>query len=161
MLTDRRRTEILLFPVWLLNVVECGVSPDKRDDDFYRCKRILAEAVAEALRGCCDTKANSLLRRVYRLHNALTEDYRRNGAHVDKIGLIALYTLQAVLEDGYLELVEGTPLSAAIHAIIEALSDAFAEARLDASAKKHAAKVIAHLQRDGYFSGVHIQREAA
>lgn len=161
MLTDRKRTEAALFPVWLVNILNSGVNEDKRDEDYHRCQDILAGAVDEAFRGLEDRKRAALLRRVARVHNAITEDYRRNKVSVDKIGLICLYALQAILESGYLELDEGSPLSSALTAIIGALSDAFAEARLDASARKHAGKLLVHLQREGYFDGVSIRREAA
>lgn len=159
-MNDRQRTEALLFPVWLLNILHCGVN-DKSTDDYKRCTEILGAATEEALKGCDERKRAALLRRVARVHNAITEDYRRNDVHVDKIGLIALYTLQAILEADYLVLEEGSPLSTAINAIIEALADAFTEQRLDASARKHAGKLLCQLQDEGYFWGVASQRGAA
>lgn len=160
-MNDRQRVEAALFPSWFINILSCGVSPDERDDDYYRCQRILATAVSEALRGCDEQKSNQILRRVSRVHNAVTDDYRRNDVSVIKIGLIALYALEAVLSADYLELTEGSPLALAIDAIIEALSASFAEPRLDASARKHAGKVLSHLKSLGYFESVTLQREAA
>lgn len=160
-LTDLRRVEIALFPAWLVNILDCGVSPERRDEDFEKCRGILVAARDEALRGCDDRKQNQILRRVSRVHNALTAEYRRSQARVDKVALICLYALQAVLDADYLELVDGSPLSDAIGAVIEGLDGAFAEARLDASARKQAVKLLAQLQREGYFSGVQIHREVA
>ena len=159
-MNDRQRIEALLFPVWLLNIIHCGVN-DKSTDDYKRCVEILGTATEEALKGCDDRKRAALLRRVARVHNAGTDDYRRNNVHVDKIGLIALYTLQAILEADYLVLEEGTPLAAAITAIIDSLSDAFAEPRLDASARKHASKLLGQLQDEGYFWGITTRKGAA
>lgn len=160
MTTDLRRTELLLFPVWLLNIIRCGVN-DKDTDDYRRCQEILVTSINEALKGCDERKAGALLRRAARVHNKITEQYRRNDVHVDKIGLICLYALQAVLESDHLVLEEGSPLSAAINAIVDALADAFAEPKLDASARKQAVKLITMLQREGYFDGVSVLMEAA
>lgn len=152
MLTDRQRVEILLFPLFFANILECGVKD--KDEEYDRCQLYLDEAILEALKGCDDKRVASLKRRAARAHNAITADYIKNKAHVDKIGLVAIYTLQAILDADYLVLDEGSKLSAAIEAIIAALSHAFAEARLDASARKHAGKMLSQLQAMDYFPGV-------
>ncbi|MCC3246729.1 hypothetical protein LG047_15620 [Methylocystis sp. WRRC1] len=159
-MNDRQRTEALFFPTMLLNIIDCGVT-DQEAEDFKRCRAYLIEANEETLRGCDDKRRRQLMRRVVRLHDALTEEYREHEARVDKVGLMVVYVLQAVLAADYLVLEEGSRLSVAIGAIIEGLGDAFSESRLDASARKHAAKMLAQLQREGYFAGVIFEREAA
>lgn len=74
-MNDRQRVEAALFPVWLLNILKCGVN-DKDTDDYRRCQSILASAVDEAFKGCDEWRRAQLLRRVARVHNQITEDFR-------------------------------------------------------------------------------------
>lgn len=158
-MNDRQRVEALIFPTFFLQVIRCGVR--EKDADYERCKGYLAEALEEALRGCDDKRRAQILRRTARLHDALTEEYRRAGQQVDKIGLTVLYTLQAVLDADYLVLEEGSRLAAAIDAIVQALGEALDEPKLVASARKQAARMLAHMQRLGVFEGVANDRRAA
>lgn len=90
------------------------------------------------------------MRRAIRLHNDITTPFRgKVGA--DKVGLVALYTLQRVLDADYLILEEGSGLSEALSAIVRGLEHAFAEPALDASAQKQAAKMLHNLQSRGYY----------
>jgi len=111
------------------------------------------------LQGCDERRYANLMRRAIRLHNQVTAGYRKERVRVEKMGLIALYSLQMVLDADYLVLEEGSDLSEAINAIMRGLTDAFSEEKLDASAQKQAAKLLSHLQELGYFYG--IKREAA
>lgn len=157
-MNDRQRTEAILFPVFLLNILACGVN-DQQSDEFLACRAQLHQAIEEALHGCDDKRKSSLLRRAARVHNDITASYRAEGVRVEKMALMALYCLQAVLDADYLVLVEGSDLAAAIDAVVNGLEHAFAEERLDASAKKQAGRMLLHLQELGYFHGV--RREAA
>jgi hypothetical protein len=159
MLTDRKRIEILLWPLFFGNIIECGVND--KDEEYHRCQSYLDKACSEALKGCDDKRKASLRRRAARVHNWITEDYRKNNVAVDKIGLVAFYTMNAILKNGYLELEEGTELAVALDAIVVALNHAFAEERLDASARKHAAKMLNLLQSMDYFPGVVFKKDAA
>lgn len=156
MMNDRQRVERMFFPTMFLNVLESGVNEDKRDDEFHRCVRYLVAANEDTLKGLDDKRKDQLRRRVVRLHDNLTESARKAGARVDKTAMVTLYVLQAVLEDGFLVLDEGSPLSAAIIAIQTAIADAFGEPKLDASARKQARQMLSHLQDEGYFDGVEI-----
>lgn len=157
-MNDRQRVEAILFPVFFQNVLKCGVN-DKGSDDYKACMLQLQQAIDIALTGCDERRRDSLMRRTIRLHNEITESHRRDYVRVEKMGLIALYTLQMVLDADYLVLVEGSDLSEAINAIVRGLADAFSEERLDASAQKQAGRMLSHLQQLGYFDGV--KREAA
>ena len=157
-MNDRQRVEAMLFPVFLQQVLRCGVN-DQGSDDFRSCMLHLQQAITAALEGCDQKKRDHLMRRVCRVHNDVTARYRADHIRVDKMGLMTLYCLQAVLDADYLLLEEGSNLSEAINAIVRGLEDAFAEERLDASAQKQAAKMLGHLQELGYFYGV--RREAA
>lgn len=157
-MNDRQRTEAILFPVFLLNILACGVN-DQSTPEFNACRAQLHQAIEEALRGCDDKRKSSLLRRAARVHNEITEPYRKEKIRVEKMALMALYCLKAVLDADYLVLVEGSDLAAAIDAVVNGLEHAFKEEKLDASAQKQAAKMLSHLQQLGYFYGV--RREAA
>lgn len=159
MLTDSRRVELLIFPTVFLNVLECGVA-DKEAEDYKRCGQCLVDANREILAGLDQRRYDAIQRRVIRLHDALTAPYRVNGARVDKTAMTFLYALQSVLDADYLVLHEGSQLARAINAIIEAIQDAFGEPRLEASARKQAAKVIEHMQRLGLFNGIKMEKAA-
>ena len=73
--------------------------------------------------------------------------------------MIGYYMLQSVLACGYLELEEGSKIAVAINSILEEID--FSEQKIDASARKQAAKMLTHLQADGFFGGVVFEREAA
>lgn len=158
MLNDRQSVESLFFTLAFKSALE---SAGRRDDGYDACIRALDAAAAEVLKPHDMSKRAKLVRRVLRLHDAVFEPTRKGGVRVDKIALEAYYMLQPVLEAGYLELVEGSPLAVAIGAILDAFADAFAEDRLDASARKQAAKAMAKLQADGMFVGVTMERIAA
>lgn len=157
-MNDRQRAEAIFFPIFFQQVLRCGVN-DKGSDEYRACFLQLQQAIDLVLKGCDERRYGNLMRRAIRVHNEVTEPYRREKVRVEKMGLMALYCLQMVLDADYLVLVEGSDLSEAINAIVRGLSDAFKEEKLDASAQKQAAKLLNHLQQLGYFYGV--RREAA
>jgi hypothetical protein len=158
MINDRQRTEALFFPLVFKSILE---SAGRRDAGYDLCIKALDAAAAEILRREDLPKRAQIMRRVLRLHDTATEVNRKGGVSVLKTGMVTYYVLQAVLRDGFLELVEGSDLAVAISKIIEAFADAFEETRLDASAQKQAARMLGILQREGYFYGVAIERAAA
>lgn len=157
-MNDRQRAEAIFFPIFFQQVLRCGVN-DKGSEDYRACMLQLQQAIDAALKGCDERRYANLMRRAIRAHNEVTEVYRRENVRVEKMGLMALYCLQAVLDADYLVLEEGSDLAEAINAIVRGLADAFSEEKLDASAQKQAAKMLGHLQQLGYFYGV--RREAA
>lgn len=157
-MNDRQRVEAIFFPVFFQQVLRCGVN-DKGSDDYRACMLQLQQAIDAALVGCDEKRVGNLMRRVIRVHNDVTEPYRRENVRVEKMGLMALYCLQMVLDADYLVLEEGSDLAEAINAIMRGLADAFKEEKLDASAQKQAGRMLSHLQQLGYFDGV--RREAA
>lgn len=157
-MNDRQRTEAIFFPIFFQQVLRCGVN-DQTTEEFRACFLQLQQAIDMVLQGCDERRYANLMRRAIRLHNQVTAGYRKERVRVEKMGLIALYSLQMVLDADYLVLEEGSDLSEAINAIMRGLTDAFSEEKLDASAQKQAAKLLSHLQELGYFYG--IKREAA
>ena len=157
-MNDRQRVEAIIFPIFFQQILRCGVN-DKGSEEYRACFLQLQQAIDAALEGCDERRKGNLKRRAIRAHNEITEQYRREHIRVEKMGLMALYALQAVLDADYLVLEEGSDLSEAINAIVRGLSDAFAEEKLDASAQKQASKLLGHLRQLGYFCGA--RREAA
>lgn len=152
-MNDRQRVEAIFFPIFFQQVLRCGVN-DKGSDDYRSCFLQLQQAIDIVLRGCDEKRYANLMRRAIRAHNEVTEVYRKSNIRVEKMGLIALYALQMVLDADYLVLEEGSDLAEAINAIMRGLADAFKEEKLDASAQKQAGRMLTHLQELGYFDGV-------
>lgn len=161
MLTDRQRIELLLFPQMLLAMLIAGVEDAKKGADQYLgAQTQLVEACRDALHGCDDRKRAKLLRRVDRVHLEVIDPYLKDGVLMAKIGLMALYALQAVLDCDYLVLTEGSALSKALDHLLPALEHEMG-GKLEASARKQAGKMICHLQTLGYFESVPTERIAA
>lgn len=157
-MNDRQRVEALFFPLVFKSVLESGA---ERDEGFEACRRNLDAAIIEIIGKLDDRRKVQIMRRTVRVLDAAMQVNREGGLRLDKGALQAFYVLRAVLDSGYLELEAGSGLAVAIMAIVDAFEDAFAEARLDASARKQAAKMLAFLQREGFFVGVEMRREAA
>ena len=159
-MNDRQRTEAIIFPVFFQNVLRYGVN-DKSTEDYMKAMLKLQQAIDLVLKGCDQRRRDNLMRRACRIHNEVTESYRREHVRVEKMGLMALYALQRVLDEDYLVLEAGSDLAQAIEAIVEGLQDAFDEAKLDASARKQSLKLLGHMQFLGYFVGVGAFEQAA
>ncbi|MCX7898506.1 MAG: hypothetical protein N2444_00185 [Methylocystis sp.] len=151
MMTDRQRVEALFFPVIFRSIIK---SSEVQTDGNAKCLAYIEEGIREVLDRVDDRKKAALWRRVIRAHDAALDPEREGGVTIEKAGMIGFYMLSAILEDGYLELEAGSKMAVAIEAILEALAPGFSEARLDASARKQAAKTLRLLQREGYFEGV-------
>lgn len=156
-MNDRQRVEALFFPLVFKSILESGAT---RDENFDACRGYLDAAIAEIIGRLDDRRRAQIMRRTVRLHDAAMGVDRDGGVRVDKAALVAFYALRRVLECGYLELEDGSGLAGAITSIVDAFDDAFSETRLDASARKQAAKMLGHLQREGYFAGVTFERDA-
>lgn len=156
-MNDRQRIEALFFPLLFKSLLE---SAAKRDDGFYACKSALDAAMIDILKREDDRRKAQLMRRAIRAVDGFAKPERKGGVRADKIALQAYHLLQAVLVNGYLELDDGSMLAIAITAVLDAFADAFNEAKLDASARKHAAKALAELQSAGLFAGVEMRNAA-
>ena len=152
-LSDRQRVEALLFPQMLWAVVEAGVN-DKEGAEFKECQRLLFEAMAEPVKGLSERDTGKIVRRTGRVHLDVTEPYRQEGARCDKVGLIVYFLIKAATECDYLVIPEGSAIQRALDLYLPAVQHSADEAALFASSKKHARKVLKHLQRLGYFDGV-------
>jgi hypothetical protein len=153
MLTDRQRVEIMLPAQIMLGVLLCGAN-DREAEDFARARDALIEASDQVVHDLPAARRAQIIRRTHRLHLEATEPYRKDGARVDKMGLIAFYWLRELMEQEYLVLHQGSPMARALDIMVPALERAAAIERLDASAQKSARKFLLHLQGLGYYRGV-------
>lgn len=156
-MNDRQRIELLFFPLAFKSILESG---GRQDDGYRACIQALDAAAAEILRPEDMKRRAQIMRRAFRMHDMAFDPDRKGGVRVEKIALETYELLQAVLEAGALELVEGTPLAVAVGAIVDAFADQFGEPALVKSAKKQAAKALAKLHREGLFEGVKMAEAA-
>ena len=152
-MTDRQRVEALLLPQMMLGVFIAGVS-DPEAPDAIACKADLVAASEDALHGVDDKTRSKLLRRMFRVHEAVTQPYRIEDARVDKMGLIVYYLLSAVIDSGYMVMADGSHMSKAMDVMLPALEPAANITKLDLSAQKAYRKLLYALQLDGYFQDV-------
>lgn len=153
-MTDRQCVEAMFFLILFKSIV---TSSEVETEGNAKCVAYLDAALWDVLRRHDERKRQALYRRAERVHNAAMDPDRKGGLRLDKAGMIGVYLLQSVLRCGYLELEEGSQVAVAIGAIMEEIASSFEEQRLDASARKAAAKMLAALQADGYFLGVEFE----
>lgn len=158
-MNDRQRTEAVFFPLWMMNVMHTGAA-NREEEDFKVVWGYLNNAVAEVLRGCDAKKTAYIIRRATRLHDRVMADFIKGSTRSDKVGLIMAYVLQAALECDYLVLDEGSELAEAANAILFGLREAKAKQKVDASARKQAARTLQALKDEGYFLGVDMPVDA-
>jgi hypothetical protein len=156
--TDTQRVERLLLPHIMLGVLHSGVN-DRQSPDCIRCNGHLVDASLVAVEGLTEKKRNSLIKRMIRLHDGLLEPYRKNGARVDKVGLITYYILKAVTDTGYMEIVADSAMDKAMAIMLPALTPSAQIERLDASAQRAARKLLTQMQEQGYFKGVVMEED--
>lgn len=153
MISDHQRVEFLFFPQMLYSIVNSGTI-DKSHPDFARCNRHILAARDAALHGCDDRRRGNLLRRVHRLDRNVMQHWVGGEIRCDKVGLMVWDVLQAVLDQEYLVLHEGSDVAEALTILTPILEHALEIETLRKSAEKQAPKLLARLQAEGYFLGV-------
>lgn len=151
--SDRHRVEMLLLPMIAQSVVKAGANQPDAPEAIAAINHF-AKAMEEAVADVDSKKRYSLIRRALRLHNDITKTHREAKARVDKVGLMLFYLLEWAIHDGYLVLHDGTPMAKGLDLLLPALEHAANISKLDASARKAAAKLLEALQYDGFFMGV-------
>lgn len=131
---------------------------------FMQTKTWLMEACEEALRGVYpEKKEMALLRRIERVHAEMVEPYvKTDSPDPRKIGIIAFYLLQHLVETETLLVPEDSPFGRALEYMLPALSpwegSTEEEVRdydnLNRSARKQVIKILRHLQNEGYYQGI-------
>jgi hypothetical protein len=174
-LTDRQRVELGLPAHMMLAVLIAGANvreppPPSADANtreawgqFIETKKLLVAACGEPLTGLWPKKKElQIMKRTERLHAEIVEPYIDAGAQVKKVGLIAFHLLQAMVLSEYLVVGEDSSMGKALEVMLPALSPwegstpkevADFEA-VNASAQKQSKKILAALQKQGYYVGV-------
>ena len=154
-LSDRQRVEINLPTHMILAAFIAGVE-DQQSEDFKIAKADLIEASEDFLRDVDEKKALNLLRRTTRLLDTLTKEHVKEGAEVAKVALITFHFMRFIIEDNYLQYVEGCAFDRSIQRFMEALQEKAEEPKVNASAIKQAKKMLRQCQNEGYYRGVEI-----
>lgn len=152
-LSDAQRVELLFFPQILYSMVNSGVV-DKSHPDFHKVNIHIIAARDAALVGCDEKKRNNLIRRIHRLDREIMMPWVEGDIRCDKVGLMMFDVLNAILEQEYFVLHEGSDVGEALTILMPILNHAMQIEQLRKSAEKQAPKLLAALQERGYFRGV-------
>ncbi|MER9436657.1 hypothetical protein NKJ04_17340 [Mesorhizobium sp. M0618] len=131
---------------------------------FQRTKLLLIKACNEAIAGVYpEKKQMSLLRRIERVHMDMVEPYvKDDNPDPRKIGIIAFYLLQHLVDTGTLIVPEDSSFGKALEHMLPALSpwEGSTEKEiqdyehLNRSARKQVRRIMQHLQAEGYYRGL-------
>lgn len=117
---------------------------------------LVRRAEAEATDGLDEKRKQKLIRRSWRINDAILKPFMEAEAHVAKFGLITYYVLRRLVDAGRLEIVDGTSLDLIQTALLNEEGTLFEFAnikKIDDSAQKAARKVFGALQAEGLFPG--------
>ena len=154
-LSDRQRVEIGLPSHMMLAAILAGVE-DQQSEEFLKAKSDLIEAGSEPVSDLMDKKAVKILDRTRSLLDTITKDHVAEGVEVAKVALITFHFMRFIIEDGYLQYVEGSAFDRSIQAFMEALEYKAQEPKINASAIKQAKRMLRRLQELGYYRGVEV-----
>ncbi|RUX60126.1 hypothetical protein [Mesorhizobium sp. M7A.F.Ca.CA.002.12.1.1] len=198
-MNDTQRVELSLPVHVMLSVLVCGANcaeprvQDKAawdsfnermatDQAFARShstyvitKLLLMQACNEAIAGVYpEKKQMSLLRRIERVHMEMVQPYvKDDNSDPRKIGIIAFYLLQHLVDTGTLIVPEDSSFGKALEHMLPALSpwEGSTEQEiqdydnLNRSARKQVRRIMQHLQAEGYYRGLSLpdyqEKEAA
>ena len=143
----------------------------KGDDNYARSYETFKETKALLMEACKDAlfdiypmkKEISVLRRIERVHVEMVKPYIQDEkADPRKIGIIAYYLLQHLIDTNTMIIPEDSAFGLALNHMLPALSppddatageDAAYES-LNKSARKQVRKIVQHLQNEGYYLGI-------
>lgn len=131
---------------------------------FKETRALLTAACDEALEGVYpDKKLASLIRRIQRVHHEAVAPYLKDrSADPRKIGIMAYYLLQHLVDTGLLIVPEDSSFGKALAHLLPALSPTDDSTELEIgnyeslnkSARKQVRKILINLQNDGYYRGI-------
>lgn len=150
---ERRLSEDLMLPVMLSTIVAEGDV-----DQDHTTKTVLDwidAAYAAMLASAGDAnRARKVKNRTMAAVRLATADLRKEGQSVAKYGLVAYYLMRAMVDQGRLEVKEGTDFGNAIDIVLVALQPAADNDAMNESAQKQARKFLSRLQAEGYFKEI-------
>jgi len=148
-LSDKQRVEMMI-PALLMRVCFVDAVDDKainKDVD-----KALLDAIAEPLNGLDFSRKKKVLTRVEKIVEAIVNEY--DGSAIFKVMLMTYFIVMRLLEQGVMELYEGSPFAEALEAIADGMYKYQEEAKaIEPSARKHADKVLNKLKSQGYYNG--------
>lgn len=120
-------------------------------EQFLQCLEYLDRTLKAGLSDLLASKANSILRRIERLHYSIIEPFLKweikTGESVTpKIGLVTFYLLQILVDDGWIVFGEDTDFQRALDIYLPAIEHVAAVERRDLSAQDQARKIYERLQ---------------
>jgi hypothetical protein len=159
-LTDREPIELAVPCVLWHGLVTAGCfgrDPNVSEEDAKaeiavlvpKLTTLLATACKEPLDDLPPKKRRQLSARITRESVACSRDLDQQPAV--KVALTFYHFTKALLEEGVLELWEGSAMGEAMDLLFPCFEHGFSEAALDASAQKQARRVLGHLQRGGFY----------
>lgn len=152
--SDRQITEELVPIKLLYTVVVNGADPD--DPDVEAVRQLLVQAAIDILAGLMPDKMVQISRRAERIASAAEAPFRRAEARVAKFGLSVYYALDQLRYQGMFAVPDGSPLEAALEALLHpdgSITEAANIDAVDASAQKQGKHILTALQSEGLFRG--------
>lgn len=155
-MNDRHRVEIMLICAALWSIME-GASPDPGESsekslaDYNNVMQGLESAANEPVDGLADAHANKLRRRALRAARVI--EVESNGQTIAKSALAMYYLIEGLIQEGKIEVWEGSPFGDAMTALMESVSRFIhGKEKVDRSAEKMARRIREKLGREGYFN---------
>ena len=148
-LTDRQRVE-LAIPARLMFDVLASAIEDGSDLQANDIRRHLVAACAEPLEGLAGAARSKIIRRIERVTTEAGAPYYEK-VTAAKMAMTVFYFVEALIDQGILELYADTPMAHVVQAFMALLGESFAQPTLDESAKKQGVEVLQALQRQGYY----------
>lgn len=157
-LSDNRRVELLLLPAFFHWIVEYGTLSSLHTD-VLKVRSLLTDAMSELLNGLGEKKAGKLTLRVRKIRDGVIDEFFlgmkdapafTRGPEVAKIGLILWHAVEKLLQDGTLELYEGSAMADALMILSRMIEHASGVPETDEDAQQQAEKFIAHLRSAGF-----------
>jgi hypothetical protein len=126
-------------------------------EEVVRLRKLLHEAALEPINDLLSRReaipfAKRVMLRIDLAHEAVTKEW--NDAANVKVGLAILYFTKALIDDGFLTLAEGSPVSEAVDLLIPMVEHGHEDPKIRRSAMKAARRVLRLCQARGLYAGV-------
>jgi len=146
-------TEIIL-PARMMYAIAIGnvfVVEDEVNgrEELGKLRRLLKYACLQPLESLPYKLQEVAAKSIDRLHNSVMAEYDNHRA--DKVAASIYYFLKEITDSGYLELWEGSPVAEAAEMYLPMIEHVFGEEKIDQSAQKQSRRILAHLQKRGYY----------
>ncbi len=154
--SDRQLTEALIPVRFFGDILWHGLA-DREADDAVVLLSLVNRAERDALAGVDERRAAKIIRRSWRVNEAVVKPFKDAETHVAKYGLVTYYVLRRLVDAGRLVIADDSALDIIQTALLSpegTLSEFANIEKIDASAQKQARKVFATLQTEGLFQGV-------